>query len=385
MKGFERSIHDELKRYRSDGLFREMDVIETECLPRVVIDGTRHVNFSSNNYLAMNGAPRIRAAMIDAIEKWGTSAGASRLTAGNLKIFEDAEKALAGFKTRQAALMFNSGYQANVGVISALAGPDDEVFSDELNHASIIDGCRMSRTKVSVYRHADPGALEKLLRLSTARRRFVITESVFSMDGDMAPVPDILGLAKTYEAVLIIDDAHATGVLGEKGGGSGEYFGIHEEEYMVLGTGGKALGVSGAFFCCSRIVRDYLVNRCRAFIYSTAASPCVPAGLAAAVELVKSDSGRRRKLMDLAGYFHERLRRGGYSTCAAPSHITPVIIGDNDKAIRVEKELRKAGIFAKAIRYPTVAKGTERIRFSLTAGHLKEEIDRVLDILERAM
>ncbi len=358
-----------------------MDILNGGDFPVIKIDGKEYLNFSSNNYLALNGHQIIKKAMSEATEKYGTSASASRLISGNLEIFEQAETALAAFKGKESALIFNSGYQANLSVISTLFGENDAIISDELNHASIIDGCRLSKARVYVYRHNDMNQLEDLLKSSEERKKAIITDGVFSMDGDIADLPHICELAERYDAVVIVDDAHSTGVMGEHGRGTEEFFGIKKDYIFVLGTGGKALGVGGAFFCCPRYVRDYLINRCRGFIYSTALPPSIPAGLMAAIDVIKREPDRIKRLKDRALYIHSLLKKFNIKTSDIPSHITPIILGDSEIAMNVAYGLLKNQIYVKAIRPPTVPRGTARIRISITSDHTEEQIDRLIKLL----
>lgn len=385
MNSFSLFIEDELNKLKRDGLFRSMDSIDTGCYPEISINSRSLINFCSNNYLALNGHPYIAKMMKCAIDKWGSSSGASRLIVGNINLFEEAERVLSRFKNKEAALIFPSGYQANVTVISTLVGEGDEIFSDQLNHASIIDGCRLSRAKISIYRHRNVNHLEELLKKSVCKRKLIITDGVFSMDGDIAPLKEISELVNRYDAFAIVDDAHATGILGKDGSGTCEHFGVNNDNIMVLGTGGKALGVGGAFFCCQKKFRDYLINKGRGFVYTTAPIPAIPAGLMAAIDVVKKEPERRKKLKELSQYFHNRLIELGFKTSDESSHILPLIIGENDRVINIANLLQESGIFAKAIRTPTVPKGSERIRFSLTAEHKKEDVDKAIEAIIKAM
>lgn len=385
MRSFDKSILEELEIIKKENLYRKMEILDSACGRDIIIGKNKLINFCSNNYLGLNGHKDIEKAMVLALKKWGTSAGASRLISGNLEIFEIAEKKLAKFKGTESSLIFPSGYQANVSVISTLMGKDDVIFSDELNHASIIDGCRLSKAKVCIYRHNDMNDLEKKLKAEiTIKRKLIVTDSVFSMDGDLAKIDEIVYLADKYDSAVLIDDAHATGILGENGRGSLEHFGLKNRNIMVLATGGKALGVMGAFFCCNKKIRDFLINRCRGFIYSTGPSPLIPAGLVSAINVVQQERWRREKLKFLAQYFWERLKEEGYKTSNTPSHILPLIIGDNEKTIKVSEILFKNGIYARAIRPPTVPKNTSRIRFSITAEHDEKDIDFVINILKNS-
>lgn len=382
MKRFKEEILSELRTLKEKSLLRRMEILNSGDFPSIIVGKKKFVNFSSNNYLGLNGHWYIKKEMISALEKWGTSASASRLISGNLEIFEIAEKELANFKKKESCLFFNSGYQANLSVISTLMKEKDAIFSDELNHASIIDGCRLSKADVHVYPHNDIDHLEKLLKRSKATKRLIVTDGVFSMDGDIVDLPALTYLANKYDAMILLDDAHATGILGENGRGTEEYFNIKSDSILIIGTGGKALGVGGAFFCGPKYIRDYLINKCRGFIFSTALPPTIPAGIVASIKILDMESWRRERLKALSSYFFNRLREIGFFCGKSPSHITPLVLGDSRVALNVEKQLRKSGIFARAIRYPSVPEGTARIRFALTAEHTEEDIDRVVEVLK---
>lgn len=384
MKRFREEILSELKDLENKNLLRRMEILKSGDFANIVIGKKKLINLSSNNYLALNGHRYIKEKMAEATEKWGTSASASRLISGNLEIFEEAEEKLAKFKGKESALIFNSGYQANVSIISTLMKEKDVIFSDELNHASIIDGCRLSKAEVFVYRHNDVDHLEDLLKKSKGRKKLIVTDGVFSMDGDISRLPEISEISEKYDAMIIVDDAHSTGILGNNGRGTEEHFNLKRDNIMVLGTGGKALGVGGAFFCCPKYIRNYLINRCRGFIYSTALPPAIPAGFLASLKLIGKESWRRKHLKKLSEYFFKRLKDNDLLCGGTPSHITPLIVGKSEEALRLEKLLRKEGVFARAIRYPTVPEGTARIRFSLTAEHREDDIDVVLNTILRS-
>lgn len=383
MKNFKECLSRELEELRDKNLYRSMEIIKSGCYRQIRIGRKTFVNFCSNNYLGLNGHSEIRKSMEKAILEWGTSSSASRLISGNLELFEIAEKKLAQFKGLEASLIFPSGYQANVSVIPTLVGEGDIIFSDELNHASIIDGCRLSRAKICVYKHGDFDDLVKKIKNERGRKRLIVTDSVFSMDGDVADIKELVSIAEKNDCALLIDDAHATGILGRNGSGSLEHFGIKGQDVMVLATGGKALGVSGAFFCCSGLVRNYLINKCRGFIYSTGTLPSIPAGLITSINIVKKEVWRRKKLKELSEYFWKKLRELGLNTSNAPSHILPLIIGDAKKTIEISKKLYEQGIFIRAIRPPTVPENSSRIRFCVTAEHSYEDIEWVINILRK--
>ncbi len=383
MKSFNELLLKELEELKDKNLFRNMAILQSGCHRLIKIDKKTFVNFCSNNYLGLNGHAEIRKSMEKATLKWGTSSSASRLIAGNLDLFEMAEKKLAQFKGLESSLIFPSGYQANVSVISTLVGDGDTIFSDELNHASIIDGCRLSKAKIYVYRHLDFDDLLKKIKNVRGGKKLIVTDSVFSMDGDIADIKELIKIAENHDCALLIDDAHATGILGRNGSGSLEHFGIKGKDVMVLATGGKALGVSGAFLCCNYLVRDYLINKCRGFIYSTGVLPLIPAGLVTSINIVKKEVWRRKKLKELSEYFWKKLNELGVNTSSTPSHILPLIIGDAQKTMEITNKLYQQGIFVRAIRPPTVPENSSRIRFCITAEHSFEDIDWVIDVLKK--
>lgn len=383
MKRFREYLNRELEDLKNRNLYRNMAILESACQRIIRVDSKSFINFSSNNYLGLNGHPEVVKSMEKAILKWGTSSSSSRLISGNLDLFEIAERKLARFKGLETSLIFPSGYQANVSIISTLMGKEDVIFSDELNHASIIDGCRLSKAKICVYKHNDYEDLIRKIKKEKGKKKLIVSDSVFSMDGDLADIKQLIEISEHYDCALLIDDAHATGVLGKNGSGSLEHFGIKGKDVMVLGTGGKALGVAGAFFCSNEDVRRYLINRCRGFIYSTGIIPSVPAGLMASIELVKKESWRRERLQTLTSYFWKRLKELELKTSDNPSHIIPLIIGDTEKTLNIADKLIKNGVFVRAIRPPTVPENSSRIRFCITAEHEYEDIDLVIKILKK--
>ena len=351
-----------------------------------VLDEKELINFSSNNYLGLAGDPVLKEAACKATEKYGCSSTASRLMCGNLALNEELEKRIAGFKRTEAALIFSSGYMANIGVISALMGRQDVIFADKYNHASLVDGCVLSRAKLIRYPHKDIGSLEQILK-NTGKygRRLIVTDSVFSMDGDIAPLPEIIELSNTYGCMVMIDDAHATGVLGRTGRGSVEYFGIPEEDVDIhMGTFGKALGSFGAYVAGSRRLVDFLINRARSFIFSTALPPSVIGSVIAAISILERDNTRIKTLNKNASYFRNQLQKEGFNILDTKTQIIPLIVGENEKAIQLSKFLMQNGIFAVAIRPPSVPLNTARIRFSITAAHSKEELGYTIEIIKKA-
>jgi len=377
-------FQESLKELERSHLFRELISINSPQDARIIIGGKEYINLSSNNYLGLCNHPALKEAALEAIKRYGTGAGASRLVSGNMELYEELETLTATFKGTEAALVFNSGYMANVGLLQALAEEGDAIFSDRLNHASIIDGCRLSKADVFVYGHSNVEELDTLLSKNRHRRRkIIITESVFSMDGDIAPLKEIYGIAKANGAILIIDDAHATGVLGENGRGGCEYFNIRGDDIIQMGTYSKALGSFGAYVACSRVIRDLLINRARSLIYTTALPPGV---LGASIGAIREIMGNReliKRLKRNIEYFKAGLKRRGYQVHEYPTPIIPIILGDEKKTLDFARYLRESGIYAVAIRPPTVPSGTSRIRMSITASHTRMDLDRTLDAIGR--
>lgn len=374
----------ELEAIKAAGRYRFLRTIETAQSPRVVLDGREVVLMCSNNYLGLADHPRLRRAAKEAIDRYGTGAVASRLVSGTMTLHEELEAALARFKGTQAALVFNCGYMANVGIISSLLGPEDVVFSDELNHASIIDGCRLSQARVVVFPHKDMNALEALLKREKGRRRMIVVDGVFSMDGDIAPLPDMVELAEDYGALLMVDEAHGTGVLGERGAGTVEHFGLTDRVPIQMGTLGKALGGFGAYVAGSDVLREYLINRARSFIFTTALPPADMAMALEAVRMVWEEPQRRRRLHQNVVYLVDGLKSLGFQVTNQGTAIIPVIIGPEDKTMDMSTKLLEYGVFVAGIRPPTVPPGTSRLRVTVMATHAQEDLDKALEAFERA-
>jgi len=374
----------ELEAIKAAGRYRFLRTIETAQSPRVVLDGREVVLMCSNNYLGLADHPRLRRAAKEAIDRYGTGAVASRLVSGTMTLHEELEAALARFKGTQAALVFNCGYMANVGIISSLLGPEDVVFSDELNHASIIDGCRLSQARVVVFPHKDMNALEALLKREKGRRRMIVVDGVFSMDGDIAPLPDMVELAEDYGALLMVDEAHGTGVLGERGAGTVEHFGLTDRVPIQMGTLGKALGGFGAYVAGSDVLREYLINRARSFIFTTALPPADMAMALEAVRMVWEEPQRRRRLHQNVVYLVDGLKSLGFQVTNQGTAIIPVIIGPEDKTMDMSTKLLEYGVFVAGIRPPTVPPGTSRLRVTVMATHAQEDLDEALEAFERA-
>lgn len=368
----------------------ELDDLDRQSLRRTVltprdgqgetlsIDGRELLNLTSNNYLGLAADPRVVEAAAEAARAYGASVSASRLLCGSTPLHEELEGRLATLKGQEAALLYSSGYLANLGVLTALARPGDAIFSDSLNHASIIDGCRLSGAETRVYRHCDAGHLAELLATTPARRRLIVSETVFSMDGDVAPLPALVDLARSHDAVLVLDEAHATGVLGPNGEGALARLDIDPEGIVIVGTLSKALASAGGFVAADATVIDYLVNRSRPFIFNTALPPASVGAALAALDIVAAEPGRRAHLDALATRLGDGLVAAGYPPSASETAIVPLLLGSADAALALEQRLRDAGILSRAIRPPTVPEGTARIRFNLIATHTTDDVDRVL-------
>jgi len=378
-------IESELSRLTEAGLYRKLRRVEGDQGPTLILDGREVINFSSNNYLGLANHPALGEAAKSAIDRYGCGAGASRLISGNMTLHEELESKIAEFKGTEAALVFNSGFQANTGVISTLVGKGDAVFSDALNHASIIDGCRLSRAKAAVYAHLDMNQLEHELKQSqSVRRRLIVTESLFSMDGDEAPLADIVDLAERYGAMLMADEAHATGVYEPNGAGLVAKIGLGDRVLVQMGTLGKALGGFGAYVAGSKALRELLINRCRSFIFTTSLPPAVMAMAIAAIGLVEREPQRRQALRGNSAALRGGLAALGYALGGSRSQILPLIVGDAQQCMKLSQRLLDRGVFAQGIRPPTVPPGTSRLRITLMATHTDEQVDQALEIFKAA-
>lgn len=379
-------ILEEISRLTSLGLKRTLRLVEGPQGPRVTIDGQEVVLMCSNDYLGLANHPLVKEAAIKAIEKWGTGAGASRLVSGNMEAHVILEERIKEFKRVPSALLFNSGYNANMGLITTLADRSTEIFSDRLNHASIVDACVLSRAKVKRYPNRDVDALEGLLKSSTAKKKLIITDSVFSMDGTIAPLPGIISLLERYNAMLVIDDAHATGVLGESGRGSLEHFRMEGHPSVIqMGTLGKALGSFGAFVTAGQEIVDLLISRARPFIYTTAPPPSVCAAATKAIDIIDKDQGLIRKLWENTLTMTQGLKEAGFDTMESETPIIPVKIGDNHKVMEASRRLLEHGVFVQGIRPPTVPEGTSRLRVTVTAAHTGEDLEKALAAFREAL
>ncbi len=378
-------IEQRLEELERLGLSRRMRMVSGPQGPRVLLDGKSVLLLCSNNYLGLADHPRVREAAAEAAMRWGVGTGASRLVSGTMTIHRRLEQRLAAFERSEACVLFGSGYLANAGAIGALAGRGDTVFSDELNHASIVDGCRCSRADVVVYRHRDMGHLDWLARRDRGNgRRLIVTDSVFSMDGDVAPLTEIVELARVHGARTIVDEAHATGVLGPGGRGAVAEAGLEGEIDIVVGTLGKALGSYGAYACARGETIRYLINTARPLIFSTAPPPPAIAGALAALELLEERPHRVRRLRSNARALRHALASEGVPTEDTEMHIVPLIVGDERAAMSLCEAALQRGVFAQAIRPPTVAPGTSRLRLAVMASHTVDELRDAAQVIADA-
>lgn len=379
-------IDSELAELKAQGLQRRRRVLGTPCGVEVEVDGCAMLSFCSNDYLGLAAEPALIEAAREAATLWGVGSGASHLVSGHLAPHETLEQHLAAFVGSQSALYFSTGYMANIGVTPTLVGRGDAVFSDRLNHASLIDAAQLSRAAHHRYPHNDLAALEHLLSASTAKRKLILTDAVFSMDGDLAPLPQLLALAERFDAWLVADDAHGFGVLGPQGRGTLAHVGIElgaHPRLLYIGTLGKAAGVSGAFVAGAANVIEWLMQRSRSYIFTTAASPIVAATLIKSLKLIEQGDALRSHLQLLIEHLRSGLADTRWQLMPSPTAIQPIIIGDNDAALRAAAALAEQGIWVPAIRPPTVPKGTARLRITLSAAHSVAQVDRLLATLRQ--
>ncbi|MGD9851859.1 MAG: 8-amino-7-oxononanoate synthase [Nitrospirales bacterium] len=365
-------------------LWRELTTIDTSSGVNITIKGQSLLLFASNNYLGLANDQKTKEAAIAAIQRYGVGAGASRLISGSLTPHMELEDQLARFKGTEGALSFSSGYATNIGVIPALINENGLILADRLCHASLLEGCRLSKARMRVFHHNDTDHLKKLLSKRPAKQpTLVVTEGVFSMDGDLAPLSDLVDLGKNFEATVLVDDAHGTGVMGRTGRGTAEHFGIHPGEIFHMGTLSKALGVSGGFIAGPKSLIDYLINTSRPFIFSTASPPAMAAAAMAALHLVQIEPDRRIRLWANRNYLYAGIQAMGFQLTPTESPILPILLKDPERATLLSRALLQEGFFIPAIRPPTVPKGTSRLRLTVTADHTKTQIDACLSALRR--
>ena len=366
-------------------MYKELVTLEGPSDAECIINGKKVINLSSNNYLGFANHPRLKKAAIEAIEKYGAGAGAVRPIIGNMKIHDDLEKLLAEFKREEAVLAFQSGFNCNAGVIQALTDKGDLIISDQLNHASIIDGTRLSKADKAVFQHSDMADLERVLKekRNNYNNVLIITDGVFSMDGDIAKLPEIVALAEKYNCLTYVDDAHSSGVLGESGRGTVDHFKLHGRVDVAMGTLSKAIGVVGGYVAGKKVTIDWLKNRGRPFLFSTGLPPAAVGAAIEAVKMLMESTEYTDKLWANAKHFKEGLGKLGYNIGHSETPITPIIIGDEAKTLEFSKKLFENGLFSGPIVFPTVPKGTGRVRCMVTAGHTTEQLDRAVKICEK--
>ena len=380
-------LHDELEKLKEQKLYQKLRVLAGEQLPVATFDGQRVINLSSNNYLGLTTHRALKKAAAAAVKTHGVGSGAVRTIAGTMDIHLALEEQIARFKNTEACVVFQSGFVANAGTVQAILGEGDLIVSDALNHASIIDGGRLSKAERRIFRHKDLKHCEEILKETENRagRKLLITDGVFSMDGDIAPLPALCELAEKYNCIMMVDDAHASGVLGRGGRGTIDHFGMHGRVDIQVGTLSKAVGSMGGYVCGSRDLIDFLCHRARPFLFSTSHPPSVTATCQAAFALLDSPAGEKliKKLWSNTKFFKRRLKRLGFNTGASETPITPIIVGEAAQAHEFSRELFKEGVFAQSIGYPTVAKDKARIRTIVSATHKRKELEEALEILER--
>jgi 8-amino-7-oxononanoate synthase len=372
-------IINELQRIKAKGLYRELSYLDAAQEPHTVIDGRKMLLFASNSYLGLNNDGRLKTAAIEAIQKYGVGSGGSRLTSGSYRLHQELEQSLAEFKGTESCLVFNTGYMANLGTIAGLADRDWVIFCDRLNHASIIDGCRLSGARLVVYKHCDINDLRKKIQRYRGASNLLVTDGVFSMDGDLAPLPELTEVAHENGIYLMVDDAHATGVLGPHGAGTADYFGLQGKVAIQMGTLSKALAGEGGYIAGKRVFIDYLRHRAKSFIYSTALAPQTIAVALRALKIIQDEPERRVSLLTKAAWFKNELIRAGLKIPNGNTPIIPVLVGDAGIAVQFSLKLREAGIYIPAIRPPTVPEGASRLRISLMATHTEEDLRSAID------
>jgi glycine C-acetyltransferase len=378
-------LHDQIEQWKSEGVYQRLRVLQSESAHESRFDGKQVINLASNNYLGLTTHPKLCEAAIEAVKKYGAGSGAVRTISGTMSLHMQLEERIAAFKNVEACVVFQSGFAANAGTVSAILGPEDHIISDELNHASIIDGCRLSRAKIHVFPHKDFAAAEKILaELDGAPgRKLLISDGVFSMDGDIGPLPGLVEAAERHGAIMMVDDAHSSGVLGREGRGTIDHFGLGRRVHIQVGTLSKAIGVLGGYVCGSRDLIEFLYHRARPFLFSTSHPPAVAAACLAAFDVLEQEPERMRNLWDNTRYFKQGLAGAGFNTGISETPITPVMVGEAKLAHELSRALFEEGVFATGIGFPTVAKGKARVRTIVTATHTREELDRALETFAR--
>jgi glycine C-acetyltransferase len=379
-------LHDQIEQWKSEGTYQRLRVLESESAAESRFDGKEVINLASNNYLGLTTHPKLCEAALEAVRKYGVGSGAVRTISGTMTLHMQLEERIAAFKNVEACVVFQSGFAANAGTVSAILGPEDHIISDELNHASIIDGCRLSKAKIHVFPHKDVAAAERTLAelASAPGRKLLISDGVFSMDGDIGPLPGLVEAAEKHGAIMMVDDAHASGVLGRNGRGTIDHFGLHGRVHVQVGTLSKAIGVLGGYVCGSRDLIEFLYHRARPFLFSTSHPPAVAAACLAAFDVLEQEPERIDRLWENTRYFKRGLVDAGFQTGMSETPITPVIVGEAKVAHQLSRELFDNGVLATGIGFPTVPKGKARVRTIVTATHTTDELDRALDAFRKA-
>jgi glycine C-acetyltransferase len=374
-------LSDELDTLRQQGLYRPLRVLESAQAAHATFDHHSVVNLSSNNYLGLTTHPKLREAALDAVRKYGAGSGSVRTIAGTMELHMELERRLAAFKNVEAVVVFQSGFTANAGTVSAILTKEDVVISDELNHASIIDGCRLSRAAIKVFPHKDADAARAIMKeLPAGQRKLLITDGVFSMDGDLGPLPALCDVAEEFGAIMMVDDAHASGVFGRQGRGTVDHFNCHGRVDIQVGTLSKAVGVLGGYVAGTKDFIEFLYHRARPFLFSTSHPPAVAAACIAALDVLESEPQWMQQLWDNTTYFKAGLQRHGFNTGRSESPITPVIVGEAAMAAQMSDRLFQAGVFAQSIGFPTVPRGQARLRTIVTATHSRDDLDYALEM-----
>jgi len=378
-------LHDQLEEWKRDGVYQRLRILQSASAAESRFDGKEVINLASNNYLGLTTHPKLREAAIEAVKRYGVGSGAVRTISGTMSLHMQLEERIAEFKNVEACVVFQSGFAANAGTVSAILGPEDHIISDELNHASIIDGCRLSRAKIHVFPHKDVAAAGKILAGldGVAGRKLLISDGVFSMDGDIGPLPGLAEAAENHGAIMMVDDAHSSGVLGKAGRGTIDHFGLHGRVPVQVGTRSKAIGVLGGYVCGSRDLIEFLYHRARPFLFSTSHPPAVAAACLAAFDVLEQEPERIRNLWDNTKYFKQGLVAAGFDTGMSETPITPVMVGEAKTAHALSNGLFEEGVLALGIGFPTVAKGKARVRTIVTATHTREELDRALEAFRK--
>src|ERR1017187_1744265 len=378
-------LHDQLEQWRAEGAYQRLRILESASAAESRFDGKQVINLASNNYLGLTTHPKLREAAIQAVKDFGVGSGAVRTISGTMRIHMQLEERIAAFKNVEACVVFQSGFAANAGTVSAILGPDDHIVSDELNHASIIDGCRLSRAKIHVFPHKDVAAAEKILASldNVPGHKLLVSDGVFSMDGDIGALPGLVEAAEKHGAIMMVDDAHSSGVLGRQGRGTIDHFGLDGRVQVQVGTLSKAIGVLGGYVCGSRDLIDFLYHRARPFLFSTSHPPAVAAACLAAFDVLEQEPERMAQLWENTRSVKAGLKSAGFNTGMSETPITPVIVGDAALAHELSRELFQEGVLATGIGFPTVAKGKARVRTIVTATHTKAELDCALEAFRK--